>query len=97
MINADTFLRDALFGGAAFNPYTCCHRPIVITNDQTTLGNAIVRFKVSPERSDDDVIDEDIIVVWGQTKRVITGADILGKLLSGIVQKDNPPEKEPGT
>ena len=36
---------------------------------------------------DDDVIDEDLIIFWGEKKRIITGADILGRLLRGIVQQ----------
>ena len=32
-----------------------------------------------------DIIDQDVILIWGQEeKRVITGADILGRLLKGI-------------
>jgi metal transporter CNNM len=43
---------------------------------------------VSPERPDDDVIDNDLILVWGVQKRIITGADLLGRLLRGIVTPD---------
>jgi hypothetical protein len=33
------------------------------------------------------VIDEDLILVWTRTeKRIITGADILGRLLRGIAR-----------
>jgi hypothetical protein len=41
---------------------------------------------VQPERLGDDVIDEDIIIFWGTQKRIITGADILGRLMRGIVK-----------
>ena len=37
-----------------------------------------------PERPDDDVIDHDIIVVWAEQRRIITGSDLLGRLLRGI-------------
>lgn len=37
------------------------------------------------QREGDDVIDADIILLWGKQKRVITGADILGRLMRGIV------------
>ena len=53
---------------------------------RTRLGETIPRLRVKPERSGDDVIDEDVILVWGDEKRVITGADILGRLMRGIVQ-----------
>jgi metal transporter CNNM len=30
------------------------------------------------------VIDNDHILIWGEQKRIITGADLLGRLLRGI-------------
>ncbi|MFX0203381.1 MAG: hypothetical protein ACFFCW_45340 [Candidatus Hodarchaeota archaeon] len=85
-LNSDSFLRDALFGGGAFNPYVHCHRPIIIRNGEARLGETIPQLKVHPVHCDDDVIDEDIILFWGEMKRVITGSDILGRLLRGIVE-----------
>ena len=84
-LNADTFLRDALFNSEHFNPHRHCHRPVIVRQEATRLGRVLPRLKVHPERSDDDVIDEDIILLWGEVKRVITGSDILGRLLRGIV------------
>jgi hypothetical protein len=86
IVNSDEFLRAALFGGQQFNPLLYCHRPIIVRDDQTPLGKIIPKLKVQPERSDDDVIDEDIILFWGSQKRIITGSDILGRLMRGIVQ-----------
>ncbi len=86
IVNSDEFLRAALFGGRHFNPLHYCHRPIIVRDDQTPLGEVIPKLKVQPERSDDDVIDEDIILFWGSQKRIITGSDILGRLMRGIVQ-----------
>ena len=88
VIDANRFLRDALFCDGHFNPYLYCHRPIVIKESRTLLGETISRLKVHPQRSDDDVIDEDIIIFWGRSKRVITGSDILGRLLRGIARKE---------
>ena len=86
IVNSDEFLRAALFGGQHFKPLLYCHRPIIIRDDHTPLGEVIPKLKVQPERSDDDVIDEDIILFWGSQKRIITGSDILGRLMRGIVQ-----------
>ncbi|MFC1917857.1 DUF21 domain-containing protein [Chloroflexota bacterium] len=86
VLESDGFLRDALFNSDSFNPYSHCHRPIILYNRKTRLGDAIPRFKVNPIRSGDDVIDEDIIILWSDEKRVITGSDILGRLLRGIAQ-----------
>jgi len=85
-LNSDRFLRAALFGGQPFNPLLYCHRPIMVKDEHTTVGEVIPKLKVHPERSDDDVIDEDIIIFWGSQKRIITGSDILGRLMRGIVQ-----------
>lgn len=84
-LNSDAFLRAALFESDNFKPIKFCHRPIIIRNDKTTIGEAIVNLKVFPERSGDDVVDKDIILFWGAEKRIITGADVLGRLLRGIV------------
>lgn len=45
-------------------------------------------MKVVPERPDDDVIDNDLILIWAEQKRIITGADLLGRLLRGILAVD---------
>jgi hypothetical protein len=39
----------------------------------TPLGVVIGRMTVKPERPEDDVIDNELILVWGEEKRVITG------------------------
>jgi hypothetical protein len=90
-LDSDAFLRSALFEKKRFNPLSYCHRPIIIYDSKTSLGEAILQLKVQPERSGDDVIDQDIILFWGDSKRIITGADILGRLLRGIVQRTMTP------
>jgi len=86
VLDADGFLRAALIDDKPFQPYAFCHRPIIIKDAYTKLGNVIWRLKVKPEAAGDDVIDNDVVVVWSEDKRVIiTGADILGRLMRGIV------------
>lgn len=91
VLNADGFLRDVLFGMESFDPLRHCHRPIVVTEDRTTLGATIPRLKVHAQHLEDDVVDEDIILFWGSARRIITGSDILGRLLRGIVENENVP------
>lgn len=83
-LDADDFLREVLFTKSALDPHHFCHRPIVVKDPKTPLDQVISRLNVYPERTEDDVIDEDIILLWGEQKKVITGADILGRLLRGI-------------
>ena len=52
------------------------------------VGDVIGRLQVAPERPDDDVIDHDLILVWGPQRRIINGADLLGRLLRDIVTLD---------
>lgn len=87
VINADEFLHAALFEFDNFDPMEHCHRPVIISNLETSLGDAILSLRVDAEHSEDDVIDLDIILIWGNQRRIITGADILGRLLRGIASK----------
>jgi hypothetical protein len=84
VLDSDGFLRHAFFHKYA-NPYAHCHRPIIVRDLQTSLGEVLSRLKVEPQRPGDDVIDKDIILIWGHERRVITGADILGRLMRGII------------
>ncbi len=86
VVDSDEFIRDALFNPKGFNPYRHCHRPIVAKSGTQTLGEFIPLFRVEPSHGQDDVIDRDVILLWSDEKRVITGADILGRLLRGIVR-----------
>jgi CBS domain containing-hemolysin-like protein len=85
VLDSDGFLRDVLFEDAEIQTLRYCHRPIVVKNTKIPLGNVLWRLKSHSQRTSRDVIDRDIILVWGpEEKRVITGADILGRLLQGI-------------
>jgi metal transporter CNNM len=86
VVDSDEFIRDTFFESGKFNPIRHCHRPIIIRESKAKLGDVIPRLKVNPEHGEDDVIDEDIILFWNDEKRVITGSDILGRLLRGIVK-----------
>ena len=41
-------------------------------------------MRVVQQTPDDDVIENDLILVWSTRKRIITGSDLLGRLLRGI-------------
>lgn len=86
-LDADDFLRGVLFGQGALDPMAYCHQPLIVRDENTLLGDVITRLKVWPDHSQDDVIDQDIILVWAKEKRIITGADILGRLLRGIAKR----------
>jgi hypothetical protein len=87
VLDADGFLREALFGSGLCNPYSFCHRPIIVRDPTQPLGDLFLRFQVGYRNPEDDVIDNDIILFWGDQQRIITGADILGRLFHGIVTR----------
>jgi metal transporter CNNM len=84
VIDSHHFLRDALFDQLDTDPSTYWHRPIIVRDMTTCLGSVIGMMRVVPERPGDDVIDNDLILVWGPQKRIITGSDLLGRLLRNI-------------
>jgi metal transporter CNNM len=85
VLDADAFLRKALNHRRGFDLCDFAHRPIVVRDPGRSLGSVIQALKVDPEHKGDNVIDQDVILYWGEEKRIITGADILGRLLHGIV------------
>src|SRR5579864_4020231 len=74
VLDAHHFLRDSLYEATSFNPEIYWHRPIIVTDMHTPLAGVIGRMKVEPAYPEDDVIDNDLILVWGEQKRIITGA-----------------------
>jgi hypothetical protein len=56
---------DLLFGTMSAGPKSYWRRPIVITDMRAPLGGVIGRMQVKPEHPEDDVIDNDLILVWG--------------------------------
>jgi metal transporter CNNM len=95
-LDANDFLRGALFGEGSVDPLAYCHAPLIVRDETTLLGDVITRLKVWPDHTQDDIIDQDIILVWAAEKRIITGADILGRLLRGIVKRQEQPGHSPG-
>jgi metal transporter CNNM len=90
VVDVNAFLRAALFGSGEFFPLAHCHRPILVRDPRTPLGEVIGRFRVRPEHREDDVLDEDVILLWGEAPRILTGSDVLGRLLRGIASKGAP-------
>lgn len=87
LLDADAFLRESMFSETPPDPYPFCHRPVIVTDPTTPLGDVMRRLQVEPEARDDDVIDTDVVIVWGNERRIITGADLLGRLMRGIARR----------
>lgn len=84
VVDADGFIRSALFGGESFNPYDHCHRPIIIRGERRSIAWVIRTLARGNNREETGVVDKDVILLWGDTPKIMTGADIFGRLLAGI-------------
>jgi metal transporter CNNM len=85
VLQADDFLREALFSPDRFSPFRHCHRPVVAREGGEKLGDLIRRLRTRA-RGEDDIVEDDVILLWDGERRVVTGSDILGRLLRGIAQ-----------
>lgn len=85
VLDADGFIRSLLYSDTQEAIQDFCHEPFVITNEQANLGQALKRLKGAVEESSDAPIKTDVLLFWNENdKRIITGADVLGRLLRGI-------------
>ena len=84
VLDADGYLRAVYLEQPDFDPYQYCHRPIVLKNANTTLDVVIRKMKQSQSKDSDEAIQKDVVLLWHKVRRVVTGADILGRLLDGI-------------
>ncbi len=89
VLEAESYLCHRLSGRPDCDIYHYCHRPIIVADATVTLDQVIDKLEVDPEHGNDHVVDNDVILYWNDDeRRIITGADILGRLLRGIVKRN---------
>jgi metal transporter CNNM len=86
VLSANDFLREAMFAPDRFNPLRHCHRPIIVSSSDRKLGELIPRFRLYSGQEGDDIVEDDVVLSWGERPRVLTGTDILGRLLRNIAR-----------
>lgn len=85
VLDTDGFIRSVLFQNRVEKIENFCHVPLIIRDVKSNLGMLIKDLKSSSDIHSDMPIEKDIVLIWGKRhKRIITGADILGRLLKGI-------------
>ncbi|MDP3090561.1 MAG: DUF21 domain-containing protein [Nitrospira sp.] len=94
MMDADGFLRHVFFTDQPTDPYDYCHRPVIIRNGKEPLGKVVAQLSFDTAAPGDHIITYDTILLWTDQPRLITGSDLLGRLLRGIVMRS--PRKEVG-
>lgn len=85
VLDADGFIRSEVFGDQSDGILTYCYVPIVIKDEHAKMGKLLKSLRAKVENHSEAPIDADLVLYWTDTnKRIITGADIFGKLLKGI-------------
>lgn len=85
VLDADGFLRAVMLGTKDLTNNSFCHKPLVIKDDRTDLGTIIKLIKRDADQDSDNPIDIDVVLLWNaKNKRIITGADLFGRLIKGI-------------
>jgi len=84
-LDADGYLRSTLIDKESTDIKEYCHMPIIYENSGITLGAIIERLRAEINDNSDKPLKKDIVLIWTKDgKRIITGADLLGRLLKGI-------------
>lgn len=84
VMNSNEFLRAVFFADGPVNARHFCHYPVIVHDTHVPLGNVLSQLAISGKQIGDEVIKYDLVLVWAKQRRVITGADILGRLLRGV-------------
>jgi metal transporter CNNM len=85
ILDVDGFIRAALFCENGINISDFCHKPLVIKDSKTKLDMLIKSLRSEVNIRTDEPIEKDVVLFWtNDVKKIVTGADILGRLLKGI-------------
>jgi hypothetical protein len=84
-LDSDAYLRR-VYGAVdeAIDPFLYCHKPVILNDPKTRLGAVLSLMKSEADEQSDTPLKQDLILLWSDEKRIVTGADILGRLLKGI-------------
>ena len=86
LLRTNDFIRQALFSGGDVDPLRHCRRPIAIRSGECRLGMVLPHIRVRPGAQSSDRVVNTAILLWGDNPRILTGTDILDRLLRGITE-----------
>lgn len=85
VIDADGLMRACFDVNIAVRPADHIYKPLIVTDPETRVGKVIRQLKGKADPDSDRPIKVDVLLYWGDKEnRIITGADVLGRLLKGI-------------
>lgn len=81
ILNTNRFLRDVFLEDQASQIRDYCHNPVVIRDAERSIGSVM---KTLVDKSDGEVtIHQDLLLLWRPEPRIMTGSDLLRRLLRG--------------
>ncbi|WP_342807536.1 CNNM domain-containing protein [Alteromonas sp. M12] len=85
VLDSDAYLRSVFCAdGKVIDPFLYCYKPVILEDPKTRLGAVLTLMKAEEDLHSDAPLKQDLILLWADQKRIVTGADILGRLLKGI-------------
>ena len=85
VLDADGFIRSIYNEKPIENFKKFTHVPLVVKDEELDLGLLLKLFKNKGSKFSDRPIERDIALLWNKDyKKIITGADLFGRLLIGI-------------
>lgn len=85
VMNTDAYIKS-YYSNNLKSQFQHCHRPVVFESINAKVADIAFKLNVESEHLEDDVIDNDVVLLWSKEhKKIITGTDILGRLFRGIV------------
>ena len=98
VLDTNRYLREVLGGNEAVEISAFCHRPVVVDDPGLPLESVLDKMVVEAENSQDRIVDRDVILLWTDGhRRIVAGADVLGRLLQGIAQREPAEGMLPGS
>ena len=98
VLDTNRYLREVLGGNSAADISSFCHRPVVVDDHGLPLESVLDKMVVEAEHSQDRIVDRDVILLWAEGyRRIVAGADVLGRLLQGIAQREPADGMLPGS
>ena len=98
VLDTNRYLREVLGGNTTAEVSSFCHRPVVVDNPGLPLESVLDKMVVEAENSHDRIVDRDVILLWTEGhRRIVAGADVLGRLLQGIAQREPAEGMLPGS
>lgn len=89
VLNFPAFVNNFLLRKKMVSPLDFCHIPLVIFDAAYPIGKILEKWRVEPQSPGDDVIDEDLALLWtDKYQKIISGSDILGRLMREIAMED---------